>query len=1494
MVSSGTLLRIAVISALVSMLLALVPATDVALLSESNKPIETGGRSGPDLIVDYLSASWSTADAGDSKSISTRIKNDGDSSSGSFRWGLYLSTDTTITTNDIQLDYWTQSSITAGSTRSSTKTVSIPSSITGGYYYVGMIVDINGQVSESDESNNDDYDSGRIHVYELPDLVPRTTSSSCSTPATGTIGDYLDSSISIQYENDVSSSHGQSSGTFYWAMYLSTDSTITTSDTQVGTDQYSSSLSSGSYRTDSLSSSTRIPSNINAGTYYWGYVLDVDSDVDEASELNNARTCNQITLQDDLPDIEATSVSTSSSSAVMGESITVQYRIENLGTDYTGSFYWKLYLSTDSTITTSDTFVDEFSVSSISAGSYRSGYEYSVAIPTGMSSGYHYLGMIADNRDGVNELDETNNIVSSSSRIDIEEPADLVPSTPSGPNSGQGGQQVSISWRIDNDGDDASGWFYWEMYISTDSTITTSDTQLGSTQQANSISGGSYRSGTYSPSLPSNLPQGTYYFGIIVDTTARVTEGDETNNVEVGNSIYITIPDYDLEATSISVDSGYRQVCEGADIYITLSATNLGTDNAGAHYYEALVSTGNSVSAIYTGTSLGYASGTANVPSYTHTSMLATLPASITPGTYYVGLYVDYGDYISETDENNNIVASSSAQLTVIDCGPDLEPTSVSGPTTGVRGGTAQVSVQIANVGMGDATNIDYSIYLSSDSSITGGGNDVFIGSDAINSITQGGSWSGNINLGIPSNLGDGCWYWGLIVDPNDSIVEMDENNNAIPSSGQFCVEKADLVIDSISISENAVSGQSTTVYINISNSGGSDAASFDVRLVLSLDAQAGTDDTQVDSFRISPLSSASTIQVTREVIIPGQHVGHFHWVVIADTGSEIDEDDETNNAAASVSFSISAPARDILASWVNPPLSAEPGQTVTIQWGAENLGQEPLGFDVEIWLSEDRLLGSGDVRLSQSRVPSLMSGSTLADSQIVNLAGDVEGVWWVILVIDASDEHYEDDENNNIRLSNSTLTIDSSSPPPAGETLPGCDNPQTDGEFESDAATTRSSAHHLGSNPNLTLDGCLVGLDVKDWYAIIIDAGNQTSIALSAEGAHLEVAVLNGTTSLGQGAVDDEIRWVTISAINDDSESIPLLYHIRVTWDPAVPGGPYQLRFVTADASAETDLTPPPAPQIYPTEGWTHLDEIIIQWPSVEDELSGTSHYEVRWADGLWAPVFDNQASVNLSMLVDGRYSFEVRAIDEAGNVGPANATWIRVDRHAPVVSIEQIEAKRAPISKLVVNLNIDDGEGSGPSAIEWSSDNFSWVSYPDGGLILWDDWNNTNLYIRITDGAELYTISSLEIDIPAEEIETADESGNERGSSPSSGGGISTLLAFLVVVAIIVLSVLAAILAIRLRAVSEIEEEEEEDESIENSGEPTSSEIKDSAQEQLETYHVPDHTHLIGGGEYNQSTGHMAYVDPEGRWWWQQEDGSFYHDPALNATDATQDGLL
>ena len=380
---------------------------------------------------------------------------------------------------------------------------------------------------------------------------------------------------------------------------------------------------------------------------------------------------------------------------------------------------------------------------------------------------------------------------------------------------------------------------------------------------------------------------------------------------------------------------------------------------------------------------------------------------------------------------------------------------------------------------------------------------------------------------------------------------------------------------------------------------------------------------------------------------------------------------------------------------------------------------------------------------------------------------------------------------------------------------------------------------------------------------------------------------MLNGSSALGEGGVDDEIRWTTVSALNNDSENVGLLYHIRVTWDPSMPGGPYQLRFVTANASIETDMTPPPAPHISPVDVWEHADEITMYWPPVVDDLSGVSHYEVRWAGGLWAPVSENQSLVNLTMLMDGRHSFEVRAVDQAGNIGPANATWIRVDRNAPTFSIEQLNASRSPVSKLVVELMIDDGLGSGPSSIEWSSDNLTWSTLREDGLILWVDWNNTELFVRVTDGANLQSVLSLEIEVPPDEPVDIDSSDNENSVSQGSGV-VNTLLAFIVAIAIVILSVFTVMLVIRLRARG-INEEETED----TSEEPNDSESVEIIPIEIETIHVPDYNHLDGGGVYDQSTGHTAYIDPQGRWWWQQEDGSFFHDPTFNANDATQDDL-
>ncbi|WP_291575921.1 NF038122 family metalloprotease [Bradyrhizobium sp.] len=79
------------------------------------------------------------------------------------------------------------------------------------------------------------------------------------------------------------------------------------------------------------------------------------------------------------------------------------------------------------------------------------------------------------------------------------------------------------------------------LYLSTDSTITTADKLLGTFSSPAEQAGGASNE-VIALSLPSNLTPGTYYLGVIADSTGSVTESNETNNASgaipiiVGNS----------------------------------------------------------------------------------------------------------------------------------------------------------------------------------------------------------------------------------------------------------------------------------------------------------------------------------------------------------------------------------------------------------------------------------------------------------------------------------------------------------------------------------------------------------------------------------------------------------------------------------------------------------------------------------------------------------------------------------------------------------------------------------------------------------------------------------------------------------------------------------------------------------------------------------------------------------------------------------------------
>ena len=114
-----------------------------------------------DLVVDYFAyTGGSEVTIGDpiGDQIELSIRNAGTADAGSFSVGYYVSSDSTITTADTLLDGGREfvEGVTAGSTISVTlfSGASVPSSVSPGPAYLGVVIDESDDVVETDENNN--------------------------------------------------------------------------------------------------------------------------------------------------------------------------------------------------------------------------------------------------------------------------------------------------------------------------------------------------------------------------------------------------------------------------------------------------------------------------------------------------------------------------------------------------------------------------------------------------------------------------------------------------------------------------------------------------------------------------------------------------------------------------------------------------------------------------------------------------------------------------------------------------------------------------------------------------------------------------------------------------------------------------------------------------------------------------------------------------------------------------------------------------------------------------------------------------------------------------------------------------------------------------------------------------------------------------------------------------------------------------------------------
>nr|VFK06245.1 MAG: Serine protease, subtilase family [Candidatus Kentron sp. LPFa]VFK25418.1 MAG: Serine protease, subtilase family [Candidatus Kentron sp. LPFa] len=604
-----------------------------------------------------------------------------------------------------------------------------------------------------------------------PDLVVNSGSASGNFTTGGRVY------ASVTVRNQGSGSAGSS----YVGYYLSTNSTITTSDTRLDYD-YVSSLRSG--RSGNEYEGFYLPRNLRAGqTYYIGAIADYTGRVSESNEGNNARVLRSFTVpMPRSPDLTVTSLGTDKTSYVTGERIRITSTTKNIGNASVGYSYTKFYLSRDTSLSSSDIYLGNDYVSSLSAGSWSRD-----TITTTLSnslSGRYYLIAKADAYGWRSESNESNNAVRLSGQINIQRASPDLTITSLGTDKTNyvAGQSIRITSTVKNIGNASVGSSYTKFYLSRDTSLSSSDTYLGS-DYVSSLGAGGWSRDTVAKTLSSSL-SGSYYVIAKSDAYGWRSESNEYNNIRVGNRINIVQARPDLTITSLGTDK--TNYVAGQSIRITSTVKNIGNASVGYSYTKFYLSRDKSLSSsdIYLGND--YVSSL-DAGSWSRDTVTKALSSSLS-GRYYLMAKADAYGWRSESNEGNNAVMLLR-QVNIEQAKPDLTITSLGvDKTSYVTGERIRITSTTKNIGNA-STGYSYTkFYLSRDTSLSS--SDTYLGSDYVSSLGAGGSDTGTITTTLNSNL-SGRYYLIAKADATGRVSESNEGNNIVRVSNPFTVGPA-------------------------------------------------------------------------------------------------------------------------------------------------------------------------------------------------------------------------------------------------------------------------------------------------------------------------------------------------------------------------------------------------------------------------------------------------------------------------------------------------------------------------------------------------------------------------------------------------------------------------------------------------------------------------------------------------------------------------------
>ncbi len=520
--------------------------------------------------------------------------------------------------------------------------------------------------------------------------------------------------------------------------------------------------------------------------------------------------------------------------------------------------------------------------------------------------------------------------------------ADLVVETPSVSSSRPvSGASFTLSATVRNTGTGSSAATTLRYYRSSNATISTSDTAVGT----DAVSGLA-ASGASAESIRLTAPSGTgtYYYGACVDAVSG--ESDTGNNCSAAVTVTVgAAPAADLVVVSPSVDN--NSPAAGASFTLSATVRNGGNGPSAASTLRYYRSSNTTISAGDTEVGTDAVSGLA-ASGASAESIDLTAPSN--PGTYYYGACVDAVSGESDTGNNCSaavtvtVGAAPAADLVVVS--PSVDNNSPA------AGASFTLSATVRNGGNGSSAASTLRYYRSSDATISA--SDTEVGTDAVSGLAASGASAESIDLTAPS--GTGTYYYGACVDAVSGESDTGNNCSAAVTVTVGAAPAPDLVVVSPSVDNNSpAAGASFTLSATVRNGGNGPSAASTLRYYRSSDATISAGDTEVGTDAVSGLAASGASAESIDLTAPSG-TGTYYYGACVDAVSG--ESDTGNNCSAAVSVTVAS----------QPPPPTVASKLYWTDWGTDKIQRGDLdGSNVEDLVSSAGLDGPDGLALDMA-----------------------------------------------------------------------------------------------------------------------------------------------------------------------------------------------------------------------------------------------------------------------------------------------------------------------------------------------------------------------------------------------------------------------------------------------------------------------------------------------------------------------------------------------